>query len=64
MTAAVGLGASVELLRLSHCMRRLLERLLEAASVERGCRHAVQLVNDVLGAAEHAAEAWEAAVSA
>ena len=29
---------------------------LKAVSVERRCRHAVQLMNDVLGAAEHAAE--------
>ena len=36
----------------------------EAVGVERRCSRAVQLKMDVLGAAEHAAEAWEAAMSA
>ena len=35
----------------------------EGVSVERRCTRAVQLVKDVLGAAERTAEAWEAAVS-
>ena len=37
--------------------------LSEAGSVERRCSRGVQLKVDVLAAAEHAAEAWEAAVS-
>ena len=40
------------------------ERLSEAASVVRVCSRGVQLRMDVLTAAEHAAEAWEAAVTA
>ena len=39
------------------------ERLSEAESVERRCSHGVQLTMSVVGAAEHVAEAWEAAVS-
>ena len=40
------------------------ERVSGAESVERRCSHGVQLRVDVLAAAEHAAEAWEAAASA
>ena len=39
-------------------------RLSEAVSVSKLCSRAVQLRMDVVGAAEHAAEAWKAAVSA
>ena len=45
-------------------MRCLLERVSEAVSVARRCRHIVQLGVNVLSAAGHAAEAQEAAVSA
>ena len=52
------------MLRLSHDARCCLVRASEAVSIERRCSRAVQLMMDVLAAAEHAAEAWEAAVSA
>ena len=42
----------------------MLVRASEVVSVERRCSRGVQLTVDVLGAAGHAAEAWEAAVSA
>ena len=45
-------------------MRAMLVSTSDAVDVERRCSHGVQLRMDVLGAAEHTAEAWEAAVSA
>ena len=62
--AAAALGALRWSVAVDPSHAALASASLKAVSVERRCTHDVQLVNDVLTAAEHTVEAWEAAMGA